>query len=480
MLRQTGSQATELEFVSVDELVPKDHLLRKIERTVDFSFIRERVACLYCADNGRPAIDPVILFKMLFLGYLFDIRSERQLVRDIQVNVAYRWFLGLTLKDKVPDSSTLSQNRRRRFKESGIYQEIFDEIVLLAMRKGLVDGKVIYTDSTHLKANANKYKFKKEVVQKSTRSYLEDLDLAIDEDRLEHGKPARKPEPHEPEVKETKISTTDPESGYMVRDGKPKGFFYLDHRSVDGKHNIITDSFATPASVHDSIPYLDRLDRQRERFNLPIEAVGLDAGYDTAAICKGLEDRHLYGVIARWRPPHRKGFFFKRNFKYYRQPDHYVCPAGQVLSYTTTNRLGYREYKSDPDLCQHCPLLEMCTQSANHVKVITRHVWERSKERIDKHRLMQRGKAIYQQRKQTVERSFADAKELHGHRYAKRRGLANMREQSLLCAACQNLKKIALVLGTSLKNRFQERLRTLFAFRRPILCPVSLITRRPL
>lgn len=479
MLRQNGGKPTELEFVSVDELVPKDHLLRKLERAVDFSFIRERVACLYCADNGRPAIDPVILFKMLIIGYLFDIRSERQLARDIQVNVAYRWFLGLTLKDKVPDASTLSQNRRRRFQESTIYQEIFDEIVFLAMKRGLVDGKVIYTDSTHLKANANKHKFKKEIVQKSTRSYLDELDIAIDEDRLEHGKAPLTPEPQAPVVKETKISTTDPESGYMVRDGKPKGFFYLDHRSVDGRHNIITDSYATPASVHDSIPYLDRLDRQRERFNLPIEAVGLDAGYDTAAICKGLEDRHIYGVIARWRPTHRKGYFFKRDFKYYRKPDHYVCPAGQVLTYATTNRLGYREYKSDPDLCQHCPLLEMCTQSANQVKVITRHVWERSKERIAKHRLMERGKEIYQQRKQTVERSFADAKELHGHRWAKRRGLANVREQSLLCATCQNLKKIALLMGGRTKNSLFRLLRTFLgcSFPRPCLIPVMI---RPL
>jgi len=467
MLKKPGGKPTELEFVSVDELVPGDHLLRKVERAVDFSFIRERVAGLYCADNGRPAIDPVILFKMLFIGYLFGIRSERQLARDIEVNVAYRWFLGLTLKDKVPDASTLSQNRRRRFSESTIYQEIFDEIVLLAMKRRLVDGKVIYTDSTHLKANANKQKFRKEVVQKSTRTYLDELEQAIDEDRLEHGKMPLKPEPQEPVVKETKISTTDPESGYMVRDGKPKGFFYLDHRSVDGLHNIITDSYVTPASVHDSIPYLARLDRQRERFGLPVEAVGLDAGYDTAAICKGLEERKIYGVIGYHRPTHRQGYFHKRDYTYYRKPDHYVCPAGQVLTYSTTNRWGYREYKSDPDLCQYCPLLEQCTQSANRVKVITRHVWERSKERIGKHRLMERGRALYQHRKETVERSFADAKELHGHRYAKMRGLRKVQEQSLLCAICQNIKKIARIAGGSLKNRLARLLKTLFSSFQP-------------
>ena len=102
----------------------------------------------------------------------------------------------------------------------------------------------------------------------------------------------------------------------MVRDDKPKGFFYLDHRTVDGLHNIITDRYVTPASVHDSFPYLDRLDRQRQRFGFAVEAVGLDAGHDTTAICKGLEDRHIFGVIARWPMPRLKGFFTKRDFRY--------------------------------------------------------------------------------------------------------------------------------------------------------------------
>ena len=106
-------QQSELEMVTLESLVPSDHLLRKIEQVIDFEFIRDKVAHLYCPDNGRPALDPVILFKALFIGYLFGIRSERQLMREIEVNVAYRWFLGLRLTDKVPDASTISQNRRR-------------------------------------------------------------------------------------------------------------------------------------------------------------------------------------------------------------------------------------------------------------------------------------------------------------------------------------------------------------------------------
>ena len=126
------------------------------------------------------------MFKLLFIGYLFGIRSERQLIREVQVNVAYRWFFGLGLTDKVPDASTLSANRTRRFKESDIYQTIFDEIVLQAMKHKLVGGNTFYTDSTHFKANANKKHFEKVVIEQSRQAYMDELDQAIEEDRLTH------------------------------------------------------------------------------------------------------------------------------------------------------------------------------------------------------------------------------------------------------------------------------------------------------
>jgi transposase len=118
MVKKRDAQQQELEWVSIDALVPEGYLLRKIDGVVDFSFIRDRVKHLYCEDNGRPALDPVVLFKLLLLGYLYGVRSERQLMREGEVNVAYRWFLGLKLRDKVADASTLSQNRRRRFARS--------------------------------------------------------------------------------------------------------------------------------------------------------------------------------------------------------------------------------------------------------------------------------------------------------------------------------------------------------------------------
>jgi len=435
-----------MELVCLDELVPNEHILKKIDRTVDFEFIREKTAHLYCQDNGRPAVDPVVLFKMLFIGYLFGIRSERQLVKEIQVNVAYRWFLGFDFTTKVPDASTISQNRRRRFSDSTIYQDIFDEIVLFAMKKRLVDGKGLYTDSTHLKANANKNKFVLAEVQKSTRSYLDELDQDVAEDRAAHGKKPLKAKEREVELKEIKQSTTDPESGFMVRDGKPRGFFYLDHRTVDGKSAIITDTHITPANVHDSIPYLNRLDRQRERFGFTVEAVGLDAGYNTVAICKGLEDRNIFGVVAYRSNIPVKGRMPKRKYRYDADADCYICPNNRQLRYQTTERGGNKLYVSDPAECRTCALLSSCTASATQQKILTRHVWEPYRERARDNRLTQYGKEVYARRKETVERSFADAKQLHGHRYAKMRGLRKVQEQSLLCAWAANIKKIALAL----------------------------------
>lgn len=315
------------------------------------------------------------------------------------------------------------------------------------MKKRLVDGKRLYTDSTHLKANANKNKFVLVQVRKSTKAYLAELDQDVAGDREEHGKKPLKPKEHEPELKEVKQSTTDPESGFMVRDGKPRGFFYLDHRTVDGKLAIITDTYVAPANVHDSLPYLERLDRQRDRFGFSVEAVGLDAGYNTAAICKGLEDRNIFGVVAHRGHTPVKGRMPKRKYRYDAIQDCYICPNNSRPHYKTTERGGNRLYVSDPADCRNCPLLSTCTASAKQRKVLTRHVWEQYRERARDNRLSEYGKEIYARRKETVERSFANAKQLHGHRYARMRGLRKVQEQSLLCAWTVNIKKIALALS---------------------------------
>lgn len=188
VLRSNKDKQISYEMVCIEDLVPQDHLLRKIDQYIDFSFITEKVRPYYCENNGRPSIDPVVLFKMMFIGYLFGVRSERRLEKEIQTNIAYRWFLGLNLGDSVPDHTTISWNRRTRFKDTTVFQDIFDQIVLLAMNHRMVGGRVLMTDSTHLKANANKKKFTKEMVEVSTRAYEEELNQAITEDRKANGK----------------------------------------------------------------------------------------------------------------------------------------------------------------------------------------------------------------------------------------------------------------------------------------------------
>jgi transposase len=446
MFKPKTNTQNEAEFVFIEDLVPQDHLLRKIDRYIDFSFIGEKVRPYYSENTGRPS-DPIMLFKMMFIGYFYGIRSERQLEQEVKTNVAYRWFLGLRLNDSVPDHSTISWNRRTRFHNTNIFQEIFDEIVLQAMNHKMVGGRVLFSDSTHLKANANKHKFTREEVEVETREYIEELDKAIEEDRKNHGK---KPLKEKEEVKETKQirkSTTDPDCGFMSRDNKQEMFCYLDHRTTDMKFNIITDAYVTPGNVHDSVPYLSRLDRQIERFSFKVEAVALDSGYLTNPICKGLYDRTIFGVIAHRRYKPVKGLMPKWKFVYDIERDIYVCPNQQELTYRTTTREGYREYKSDPNACAKCPLLTECTRSKNHQKVVTRHVWEEFKEKVRDNRLSVSGKMLYKFRKEKVERSFADSKELHGLRYCRLRGMRNASEQVLLTAACQNMKKIATHLA---------------------------------
>lgn len=437
------------ELVCLEHVVPADHLLRTIAAHIDFSFITEKVRPYYSQTHGRPSIDPVMLFKMLFVGYLYGIRSERQLEQEINLNLAYRWFVGLGLSKKAPDHSTISWNRRYRFNGTNVFQEIFDEVVRLAMANRMVAGRVLITDSTHLKANANKRKHQVQVVERSPKDYMEDLEQAIEEDRRNHGKKPLKPREEVVESKEIKVSTTDPDSGYMVRDGKPEGFFYLDHRTVDHKFNIITDVHVTPGNVNDSVPYLERLKVQVEKFKFgqTLEAVALDSGYLTAPICKGLHDMKVYAVIGGRTFTPVKGLMKKWQFKYNPAANVYVCPAKQELRYSTTNREGYREYKSDPKHCKNCPLLATCTRSKNSVKVVTRHVWEDSKEWVRLNRLSRSGKYLYRLRYQTIERSFADAKELHGLRYCRFRGKENVLEQALMTATVQNIKKIALHLA---------------------------------
>lgn len=188
MIGKVKNHRHEQVTVSIDELVPQDHFLRTVDALIDFSFIERIASPYYCPDNGRPAIPPIVLFKMIFIGYFYGIRSERQLEKEIRDNIAYRWFLGYSLIDRIPDHSTISFNRKGRFEDTSVFEEIFDETVRQAKAHGMINGRVLLSDSTHVKANANKNKFIRKAKAEKVVNYLEELEEAVEADRESHGK----------------------------------------------------------------------------------------------------------------------------------------------------------------------------------------------------------------------------------------------------------------------------------------------------
>ena len=231
----------------------------------------------------------------------------------------------------------------------------------------------------------------------------------------------------------------------MFRDRKPKGFFYLEHRSTDIKTNMIVDVHVTPGNVHDTKPYPLILNNLKEKFsNLKYSC--LDAGYFTASTLKTINDKGIIPVVAYRSGPEKKGYLKKRHFRYDSNKDYYICPENKELTYKTTTREGYSEYTSNKSLCNKCLRKSECIHTKETKRTIRRHVWEKYKDDNIEFLKTKEGKSIYKLRKEKVERSFADSKELHGLRYARLRGLAGATEQCLLTAAVQNMKKIAMAL----------------------------------
>jgi transposase len=277
MLKKNIKKEFKVISSTLDDLVPKNHLLRKINNKIDFSFIYDKVNNLY-SPTGRPSIDPVVLVKIILLASLYNIDSERKLLNEIQVNLAYRWFLGIDFDEKVPDRISLSKNRNERFRNSSLFQEIFDEIVRLCIKENIVGGKLLLTDSTHIKANASKERHETILVYEGPNEYNRRLDLRAKalSYKVKENNPNSKKNTFGGDAKsedylvKEKIqikSITDPETGYLGRPGKPKDFHYLNHQSQDSKYGIITDVYVTPGNVNDFISYIDRLKIQQEKFS---------------------------------------------------------------------------------------------------------------------------------------------------------------------------------------------------------------------
>ena len=366
MLRDRKTkQQNGYEIVLLEELVPQDHLLRKIDAAVDFGFIHDLCKDLYCPDNGRPAVEPELLFKMLFLGYLYGIPSEVKLAQAVNENIAFKWFLGLKLTEKGPDHATISANRVRRFKDNNIAEKIFNEILRQCINKGLVGGKILYTDSTHIKAKANKHRKTLITVEETPKEYMEELNAQIDLDReilkkkpFEHDDDDKKPKGGNGKIQMQ--SLTDPESGQQSRDGKPDGFHYSEHRTVDSKNNVIVNVHVEPANINDITPLPTILKEIRDRLGSLPRYMGLDAGYHSAWIAHLLESNGIQGVIGRRRHTHKTEHYGKYRFKFDWEYDFYICPEKHLLDWKTTSRQGYRQYFCDSKICSACPRRKEC------------------------------------------------------------------------------------------------------------------------
>lgn len=437
----------EIKMFCIEDLVPEGHILRAIEASIDFDFIYDEVKGLYKeAEWGKPGIDPVSLFKIVMIQYLFGIRSMRQTIKEIEVNMAYRWFIGYDIGEKVPHFSTFGKNYKRRFQGRDIFEKVFSRILNEAVKSGFVDASAVFIDGTHIKANANRKKSTTVEVVVEARNYQKQLDEEISRDRELHGKKPLKDDSGEddnspPAMKKKTQSTTDPESGMFHKGEHEKQFAYVANTACD-KNNFILDFEVSPGNFHDSIVFKGLYERVIEQFS-EVKAAAVDAGYKTPAIMKQILDSKRIPCVPYKRPMTKEGFFRKYEYVYDEYYDCILCPNNQVLKYSTTNREGYREYKSKPSVCQKCPMKKRCTESRNCQKVVTRHVWEDYMELAEDYRHVAEYRDIYKMRGETIERVFADAKEKHAMRYATMRGLQKVRMQVALTFACMNLKKLA-------------------------------------
>ena len=463
MLEKKAKNREQVEFICLENLVPQDHLLRKIDNAVNFDKLYEFVEELYCNDNGRPSIDPVILFKMVLIQHLYGITSLRKVAAEVSMNMAYRWFLGYTLNETTPHFSTLSYNFRHRF-NSDTVDKIFNWILDEIAEAGYLNAEAVFIDGTHIKANANTKKKIKEEVPTAAKRYAKELLEEINADREAHGKKPfeddnddndkpkkkrdntskKKLKRRKQEVKNKIVtkSTTDPESGLFVKGEHKKQFAYEAHTACD-RNGYVVGVEVTPGNVHDSVAFDEVYEEVTERFP-EVETIVADSAYKTPHICKKIFDDGRVLSTAYKRPITMKDGHEWWKYVYDEYYDCIICPEYQILKYSTTNRDGYREYKSNPMICKNCPTREKCTKSKSCQKTVTRHIWNEYIELAENARHTPKYKELYKERKEKIERVFADAKEKHAMRYTPYRGLTAVRNWVRLKFAAMNLKKFAI------------------------------------
>ena len=445
MLKRAESKQMKMSFVTLEELMPQEHFLRDLDRLVSFDFIYDKVSDLY-SSTGRPSVDPVVLIKMLLIGYLYGIDSERRLEQEITVNIAYRWFLGIDLDERVPDHSTISQLRRRKFDGTSVFRDVFDEIVRKCIETGLVSGKLLMTDSTHIRANAN-HKMREIIeVPDTPTEYMQKLDREAYELGLIK-------EPIEYDTSKTKSvtkSSTDPECGMMKRPGKPVGFHYLDHQTCDAENGIITDVYVTAGNEHDSTPHTQRLEYQIDKFEMKTEAICADASDDSGEVHNAMLNRNIKTFIperTRSGTPNYEPAFDPKVFTYDEERDIYVCPAGKVLRYSGYRKKDRRKrYTAKKADCLSCQYKEQCNGHTKNPRMIDRTLHEKARSIQRQNIDTPEYRAAMRLRKIWCEGNFSHQKANHNLTRTRKRGIERVTEQCLLSACALNLKRLVKCL----------------------------------
>lgn len=494
MTRRNGIQQT-FSVVTLDSLVPEDHYLRDVARLVDFNYIYDLMTPLY-SSVGAPSLDPVLVIKMLLIGFMEGIDSERKLCEEVKVNNAFRWFLGLDFYDPTPEHSAFSQLRRRKWKNSNIFEEIFAGIVKQCIEYGLISGKLLMTDSTHVRANADNQRVLRVYVDEDTPSdYLnrlndrakwegiypeqrkgkaeepvptpkeeyeeaarrEDEWMKKTEEAMEAGKDSKDIKREVPKgKKEIRRSITDPDAGFMKRPGKPLGFYYLSHQTTDALFGLVTDVYVTPGNATDDSVHAKRILQQIREYGFTPFSVSADGGYDFGEIHHDMLVRGIHTYIPKRNRIHESEDRFNvEDFKYDRKNEICICPNGKELEFVGgyNPAKGSKRYTSTKRQCQGCPYRDKCLTGKLGIRRVDRQYdrWA-----MEEQHTRNDGTQMYRyamlRRKILCEGNFANQKAGHNLTRTRKRGLGNAFEHCLLSASALDVRKMVRILANPKKS----------------------------
>jgi transposase len=458
MGRQDRDQGQLFYEFSLAEMVPTDHLLRRINVFVAavLADLHQQLGGFY-SEIGRPSIDPELMIRMLLVGYCYGIRHERRLCQEVALHLAYRWFCKLDLDDKVPHHSTFSVNRLGRFRESEILRHIFERVVATCMAAGLVKGEGFAVDASVMEANASRYHGKApnelewtdaQRQKRAVAEYLAGLEVErqVQQDADSRGggsdgTPTAAPDRKPPKV----ISPSDPSSAWTAKANKRVQFGYGLNYLIDLEHAVIVDVEPTPARTYDEVESTKvMLDRTEHRFSLKPKRLAADTAYGTGRFLGWLVGRGIAPHIpVRDASERNDGTFSRSDFRWDRRRDIYICPNNKVLHTTGTvhdgNMLRYRASKFD---CDACALKARCCPNMA-ARQVPRDVHEDARDRARRLMGTKRFLKSRDERKR-VEMRFAHLKTHHGFERMRLRGLSGARDEFHLAAIVQNLKTLAL------------------------------------